>query len=139
MSYASRSDLEQAFTAVEVRNLEAPGRDIVAALTAADAEIDSRLAVRYVVPITGAVPADVSRRLTQAACNIARYQLYSDAATEDVTARYASEIAWLRDVAAGKALLPGVPLKAADGANVPGQSPARSGQGKSGLDWCAYG
>jgi phage gp36-like protein len=87
------------------------------------------------VPVT-ATP--LPEHLVQAVCDIARYRLYAGAADEEVQNRYDQAVAWLKDVSAGRALLPGVPLAAGDGAAVAGQSPARYGQAGSVFDWCAY-
>lgn len=134
MAYAEQTDLETAFTANEIAQLIAGGRDADTALQAASEEADSYLATRYAVPL--AVPPP--EHLVQAVCDIARYRLYAGAADQEVQNRYAQAVAWLKDVSAGRALLPGVPLDAGEGADVPGQSPVRFGQGKSNFNWCDY-
>lgn len=135
MSYVAQTDLESAFTAQEIAQLTAGGRDVSDACDAASQEADSYLATRYAVPVT-ATP--LPEHLVQSVCDIARYRLYAGAADPEVQNRYAQAVAWLKDVSAGRALLPGVPLSAGDGAATPGQSPALSGQAISNFDWCAY-
>lgn len=135
MPYAAQTDLETAFTAQEIAQLAAGGRNVADACDAASQEADSYLATRYAVPVT-ATP--LPEHLVQAVCDIARYRLYAGAADEEVQNRYTQAVAWLKDVSAGRALLPGVPLAAGDGAAVAGQSPARYGQAKSSIDWCAF-
>lgn len=135
MPYAAQTDLENAFTAAEISQLAAGGRDVDGALDAASQEADSYLATRYAVPVT-ATP--LPEHLVQAVCDIARYRLYAGAADQEVQNRYDQAVSWLKDVSAGRALLPGVPLDAGDGAAVPGQSPVRFGQADSNFDWCAY-
>lgn len=134
MAYAAQTDLEAAFTAQEIAQLTAGGRDVTQALTAASEEADSYLATRYAVPLSVPPP----EHLVQATCDIARYRLYAGAADQEVQNRYEQAVAWLKDVSAGRALLPGVPLSAGDGALVPGQSPARFGQMASNFDWSAF-
>ena len=68
----------------------------------ADAEsaIDGYLSSRYLTPLAP-VP-DIVKRL---ACDVARYYLYDDHATETVQKRYDAAIAFFRDVSAGKVSL----------------------------------
>ena len=75
---------------------------IAAAIADADSEIDSYLSARYTTPV-----AVVSDALIMHACNIARYRLHGQAVTELVQNRYKEAVNWLKDVAAGKAGLPG--------------------------------
>lgn len=133
--YATQTDLESAFTAAEIAQLTAGGRNVADALDAASQEADTYLATRYAVPVT-ATP--IPEHLVQATCDIARYRLYAGAADQEVQNRYDQAVGWLKDVSAGRALLPGVPLDAGEGADVPGQSPVRAGQAASNFDWCAY-
>lgn len=68
------------------------------ALEAADGEIDSYLAARYTLPL-----ASVPVILRDCAIDIARYRLHDRGVPDRVKDDYKSRIAWLRDVAAGKA------------------------------------
>jgi phage gp36-like protein len=90
---------------------------VARALADADAEIDSRLVIRYAVPVSP-VPAI----LVDAACRITRYKLHEDRANQKVRQDYEDVIKWLADVAAGRADLPGVaPATSGDpaeGANI---------------------
>jgi phage gp36-like protein len=67
------------------------------AIDDAGGEIDG-----YVSAAGHALPLDpVPRILTAYACDIARYRLYDDAATEQVTRRYDDAIKFLRNLAQG--------------------------------------
>jgi len=68
------------------------------ALEAADGEIDSYLAARYTLPL-----ASVPVILRDAAIDVARYRLHDRGMPDLVADNYKHRIAWLRDVAAGKA------------------------------------
>lgn len=68
------------------------------ALEAADGEIDSYLGARYTLPLSS-VPVI----LRDAAIDIARYRLHDRGMPDLVTENYKHRIAWLRDVAAGRA------------------------------------
>lgn len=83
-----------------------------AALADAAQEIDAYLAARYSLPLA-AVPG----RIKALACDIAFYKLHPAAAPDDVRQRYTDALAFLRDLAAGKAVLDqaGVQPKGAPG------------------------
>lgn len=66
------------------------------ALLDADAEIDGYLAVRYTLPLASTPPV-----LLRIACDVARYRLYDDAATEEVRNRYTDAVKWLAAIARG--------------------------------------
>ena len=107
MTYATKQDLIDRFTKAELLELTDPegtgvpdAAKVARALADAAAEIDSYIAKQYQLPISP-VPAV----LTAAQCNIARYHLFADQVTEVVEARYKAAVAWLKDVAAGKAKL----------------------------------
>lgn len=104
MTYAVQQDLVDRFGSAEIAELtdRTNGTTIDAAvlgkaLQDADDEINGYLAVRYTLPL--ASPPLILKRL---ACDIARYFLFEDRATEIVTQRYRDAIAYLKDVAAGK-------------------------------------
>ena len=110
MGYAVQQDLVDRFGDAELKQLTdrvngttIDAAVVAAALADADAEVDSYLITRYTLPLT-AVP-DV---LKLTACNIARYRLYASQsveASETVRNNYKDAVAWLRDVAAGRANL----------------------------------
>lgn len=111
MTYATQADLEERFGSREL--IQVTDKDntggindaaLALALADADAEIDSRLAVRYGVPLSAPVPA----RITAVACAIARYRLHEDRASQRIRDDYDDAVNWLRDVAAGKADVPGL-------------------------------
>lgn len=101
--YATRNDLEARFGEGEFQELEAMqsvGNSIEEAIQDASEEIDSYIAVRYVLPLP-TTPSTLKR----IACNIARYRLYFQQPTEEVENRYKAEIDFLKRVADGKATL----------------------------------
>lgn len=104
MAYATQTNLVERFTEDEIAQVADDGlggidaTKVARALADADGEIDSYLRARYAVPIASP-PAEV----VNAACNIARYRLHDDAATEDIRRRYEDVRAWLRDVSKGAA------------------------------------
>lgn len=115
MPYTLPADLEARYGTAELAQLtartapvagEVDAAAVQRALDDAQAEIDGYLAVRYPVPVVA--PA---ARLTSITQEIARYRLWITAGgnAEDATAEvraYRDAIAWLRDVAAGRAALP---------------------------------
>lgn len=84
-------------------DVEAVGKTLVnidQAIEDAQSAIDGYLSGRYGTPM--ATPPAVVKRL---ACDIARYYLYDDHATETLQKRYDAAIAFFRDVAGGKVTL----------------------------------
>lgn len=73
---------------------------IAQAIEDAQSAVDGYLSSRYSTPMV--TPPAVVKRL---ACDIARYYLYDDHATETVQKRYDAAIAFFRDVSAGKVSL----------------------------------
>lgn len=67
------------------------------AIADANAEIDGYLGGRYQLPLAVTPPI-----LTVYACDITRYRLYDDAATEQVEKRYQDALKFLRLAAGGK-------------------------------------
>ncbi len=110
MGYAVQQDLVDRFGDAELKQLTdrvngatIDATVVAAALADADAEIDSYLVQRYTLPLS--VTPDVLKRV---ACEVARYRLYSNQsaeASETVRNNYKDAVAWLRDVAAGRANL----------------------------------
>lgn len=94
------------------------------ALADADSEIDGYVATRYSVPLNPA-PSIVKRL----ACDLARYHLYDDQATETIQKRRDAAVAVLRDIAGGKVSLgttaAGGTAPAAQGGMVEIASPAK--------------
>lgn len=66
------------------------------AISDANAEIEGYLSSRYSAPVT-----PVPTTLVRVACDIARYYLYDDMATEHVSKRYNDAVAFLKGVARG--------------------------------------
>lgn len=85
-----------------------------AALADACGEADAYLGVRYSLPVTAPVPLV----LVAVVCDIARYRLYENRATEEVRQRYEDAVRWLRDVSRGAAVLPGAADAAGDAAGL---------------------
>jgi phage gp36-like protein len=107
MAYALLTDLEERFGVDEINQLSDRDNDGVndvgvvdGALDDATDEINSYLARKYTVPVVS-----VSANLKKTCCDIARYLLHGDAATEEVEKRYKRAVAWLNDLASGKAVL----------------------------------
>lgn len=107
MTYAVQADMVTALGEDELIQLtdraDPPAGAIDAgvltrALEAADGEIDSYLAARYTLPL-----ASVPVILRDCAIDIARYRLHDRGLPDLVADNYKHRIAWLRDVAAGKA------------------------------------
>lgn len=73
---------------------------VAQAIDDAQSMIDGYLASRYITPLP-TPPAAVQRL----ACDMARYYLYADNATEAIQKRYDAAIAFFRDVSAGKVTL----------------------------------
>jgi phage gp36-like protein len=112
--YATQADLEARFGADELTQLtdrsgaHVPDAAIVArALADADAEIDGYLASRYALPLS-TVPAVLAR----IACDIARYRLWEDRASEEVRRRYEDARRLLEAIARGTVSL-GLPASSA--------------------------
>lgn len=111
MAYSTIIEIELQFGADEVLRSSDRDMDGVAdvgvvdrAIADADAEIDSYLGVKYDIPLNP-VPAIVAT----ASATIAMYRMSSDSGTltDEKRRRYEDLIRWLRDVAAGKAVLDG--------------------------------
>jgi len=114
MAYASITDFEQRYGGDEVVQREAMLGAGAAdrALADAEAEINSYVAGRYLVPLS---PLPTS--ITLIACAIARYHLLGDSSTEAARQAYEDARAFLRDVQAGRAQLAGADqVSAATGA-----------------------
>lgn len=103
--YATEADMLMRFQLNELIQLTNRDRKATAidalvldrALSDADAEIDARLAPRYKLPLL-----TIPRLLVNVACDIARYRLYDDRATEQVTRRYEDALKLLNGLASGK-------------------------------------
>ena len=80
---------------------------VASAIERACAEVDSYLGQRYAVPLADPVPVMV----VDVVVVIAWYRLHVDAADDKaVRVPYEDALRWLRDVAAGRALLPGAAI-----------------------------
>lgn len=99
--YARRQDMVARFGETEILQLtdrtnrgEIDDSALSQALRDADAEIDSYLVGRYLMPLPS-----VPRVLRLYACDIARYRLYDDRVTDAVTSRYKQAVSALRQIA----------------------------------------
>ena len=123
MRYATQADLVARFGTTELAQLTdrtagtvIDAAVVAAALADADALVDGYLAQRYALPVTP-TPA----LLLRVACDIARFLLHGKAAGEKVRDAYDDALKLLRDLADGRAALPGaLPAPAA-------QTPAAAG------------
>lgn len=103
MPYATRAEMEARYGAEELAQLtDRLGTGLVAddvlarALADADAEVDAYLGGRYTLPLTSTPPV-----LVRVACDIARYRLWADMASEEVRARYEDARRMLEQIASG--------------------------------------
>ncbi|MEO7957879.1 MAG: DUF1320 domain-containing protein [Fibrobacteria bacterium] len=114
MAYCTLADLEGAFTKAKLRQLtddESLGNvmesRVIQAITSADTLIDSYIRGVQVVPITG--PQGALDRLRQLSTDFAAFYLYQRRRDlempEDIQKQYDRNVAYLRDIAAGKVLL----------------------------------
>ena len=71
-----------------------------AAIADTVAEAEGYLAGRYSLPLPAVPPVLVGRL-----CDMARYRLWRDEASDEVRTRYRDAVAWLRDLSAGRAVL----------------------------------
>lgn len=100
--YATQADMENRFGTDELIQLTDPNRTAIdatvldQALTDASAEIDLYLA-RFNPPLLTNPPM-----LVVLCCDIARYRLFDDAATEQVSKRYDDAISKLTAISTGK-------------------------------------
>lgn len=122
MTYATQQDLIDRYGEEELVQLTdrtdppqgAIDATVVArALADADHEINGYLAARYALPL-----ASTPQVLVRLACDIARYRLYDDRATEAVTQRYRDAARFLEAIAKGQVNL---------GLDAANQAPASSG------------
>lgn len=119
MPYCSEAQFTERFGARELAQLlgtgefagpkAETGRLYSAAAADADAIVDSYLAQRGGVTL----PLDTPHaRVLELAADLTRYKLYDDVKDEEkppaIVARYRAAIAYLKDVAAGKATIPGL-------------------------------
>lgn len=96
---AAGADLS-AWTAEEQAAAAAALALVDQAIADADSEIDGYVATRYSVPVTPVPP--IIQRL---ACDLARYVLYDDQATDGVQKRRDGAVTVLRDISAGRVSL----------------------------------
>lgn len=102
--YATQQDLIDRFGETEVAQLSDRTTNgaaidpvvVASKLADADAEIDAYLQAKYTLPLAVVPPV-----LARIACDIARYHLYDDRATDQVTARYKDAIRFLENLAKG--------------------------------------
>lgn len=137
MAYATLADLVAKIPRGEQELIELTDRDASGIVNAA--RVDDALATAtsiadsYLAKVV-AVPLSVVPELLQThVCNLARYELYGDQPTDEVRRRRDDALAWLKDVAAGRADL-----------GLPPESPvqvaprARRGQVRSAFDGVSY-
>jgi len=129
MPYATLADLITRYGEEEIAQLTdrvgAGMPDAATALRAladADAEIDGYLAARYRLPLPTVPPL-----LSRIACDIARYRLWEDRASEEVRTRYEDARRLLESLAKGVVTL-GLPANLPEAQRpVPTMAAARSG------------
>lgn len=111
MTYATQQDLIDRYGQTELAQLTDPTAGatintttVARALADADAEINSYVGVRYTLPLPS-TPVVILR----VACDIARYNLWDNAAPDAVATRYKNAIALLKLLATGDTTLPDLP------------------------------
>jgi len=106
MAYAVVSDLVARFgerELIQLTDRSTPPADQIdptvaqPALDAASSIVDGYVAAKYALPLSAAPPL-----LTDIACDIARFRLYSDQAPEIVIKRHDAAIAQLKSIARGE-------------------------------------
>lgn len=109
MTYATQQDLVDRFGTAELAQLTDPAAGttinattVARALADADAEIDTRLAAYYTLPL-----ATVPAVLTRLAADLARYFLWDTRATDQVRNRYKDAAGLLDKIGSGAVQLPG--------------------------------
>lgn len=128
MSYAAHADLVSRYGATEILQLadrdlngvEDPGV-VDTALADADQTINSYIRGRYAAQMPFAV---VPGELVAAACKLARYILWGNAASDRVAADNTQTLAWLAQIASGVVQLDLPPATAATDDLVPASSAA---------------
>ncbi|MCF8491362.1 MAG: DUF1320 domain-containing protein [Rhodospirillum sp.] len=109
MAYATKMDMVLAFgqgEMIQITDIEEPYINTInddrlnSALDEATSAVDGYLRGRYVLPVSP-VPTDLRRRV----CDIARFLLHDDGATDAVKDRYDRAMKWLRDISDGKVSL----------------------------------
>lgn len=127
MGYATRQDIEKLYGAAHLETLVPADVDmdeaVQHALDQATALMDGYLMVRYTMPLP--VIPDLLKTL---AIDIACWKLApaSDRLTEEITTRAKMAIAQLKDISAGKMLVPGLETGMESGGADSGQSGAES-------------
>lgn len=111
MAYATPAQLVERFDAeYELTQLTGAGsgsRDderILLALEEASGQMDLYLGTRNALPLSG-LGASQTAELERLCCDIARFRLWKDAASEEVRRRYDDAIRVLEQIAAGKVSL----------------------------------
>ena len=116
MAYATLDQLVSLFGADEIRTLsdrqgtgELDEQVLLDALDRASSEVDSYLADRYATPLSDSDP--IPPVVVSVTGDIARYRLTGGDIrdTDPIRERYTKALNWLRDVADGKAGIPGLP------------------------------
>jgi phage gp36-like protein len=115
MGYATLDDVEARLgpvVSVQLTDDEGTGNANVArladAVAAAEAEIDSRLACRYAVPLDVAAEPDAAALLRALTLDLAEHRLHArrPPMPEDVARKATAAREWLHDLLVGRARLP---------------------------------
>lgn len=116
MAYATQQDMVDRFAESELIQLtDRDGTGTIGAtvlsqaLADADAKVDGYLAGRYTLPL-----ATVPKSLTRIACDVARYYLYDNHATDEVRRRYEDAEKFLIALGKGDVTLGPDPADVAD-------------------------
>ena len=104
--YATRDDLIARFGVQSIESLEKTVAKVVdpavseKAIRDATELADSYIASRYSLPLSG-----IPESLKKYVLDIARYNLYVQKPTEEVTKRYEEALTWLNRIASGRVIL----------------------------------
>lgn len=118
MAYATSTDLINRFSEAEMIQLtDTTGSGVVDAarlaleLASASGQMDVYLGAKHALPITDATQGQADD-LTRICCDIARYRLWNDAASDEVRLRYQDAMRTLEMIAKG--ILPLLTISQAD-------------------------
>jgi phage gp36-like protein len=139
MAYCSQDDLVKMISLKELAELTAESGDdpdaavVAEAIVKAAGEIDSYLAMRYVLPLAATPP-----QVQSLAVDMALYHLYSrrSVAPQVRGQKYDAAVAFLKEVAAGQALVEGIGSPSGDNRQVGEFASASRIFGRDGLsEW----
>lgn len=97
-------ELTQLIPVADTTPAEVDTRRLAVVLAEASGEMDAYLGSRNSLPLSG-IGADQAANLSRICCDIARYRLWDDRASDEVRRRYDDALKFLQGVASGTILL----------------------------------